>query len=288
MNALLNRTEWKSDKGKRVYRRHTAFTMVEILVVMAIALVLIALLTSVSSRVLSGNQKTKCVANLRQIGIASARFSGDHQGILPNFYYSTTPNGTPQAPAAAVGQWFWHLAPYVEVPRWENGGMNLGEPGKPIMKPVVFTCPANALEEANGAYLTYPSWRPVSYAPPSYAQGENSMNLAELMALPGTAGAYFVYPPVIQQIVRPSKKIWISDSPVASVLNVTVSRWNENYSPPSSAWPRVAFSRHEGGGNALFYDGHIEWLALETFTQPPEGVSMVIQLRRYFDPYYEN
>jgi len=60
-----------------------AFTLIELLAVVAIILILAAVLVPFASKMLDRANGVKCMANLKTIGIASAAYSGDHRGIWP-------------------------------------------------------------------------------------------------------------------------------------------------------------------------------------------------------------
>lgn len=62
---------------------HSAFTLVEILVVIGILAILAALLFPVVQGVVSRGHNAKCISNLRQISAASASYSADNAGQWP-------------------------------------------------------------------------------------------------------------------------------------------------------------------------------------------------------------
>src|SRR3974390_227420 len=68
-----------------------AFTLVELLVVIAVIAILAALLLPALSRGRQHAQATSCLNNLRQWGLATQLFAGDNNDFLPK---DGTPNGT--------------------------------------------------------------------------------------------------------------------------------------------------------------------------------------------------
>ncbi|NSW54595.1 MAG: DUF1559 domain-containing protein [Armatimonadetes bacterium] len=86
--------------------RKQGFTLVEILVVIAIIAVLAAILFPVFSRVRENARKTNCLSNLNQVGVAMRAYSSDYGGYIVNWCVShpacaATP-GWPAPPAESV------------------------------------------------------------------------------------------------------------------------------------------------------------------------------------------
>jgi len=82
-----------SRKNQRSLRIWHAFTLVELLVVVAIIAILAALgIPLIKSTIEKGNS-TKCVNNLRQIGLAIVQYTADNDGYLPYSYSPTVPGG---------------------------------------------------------------------------------------------------------------------------------------------------------------------------------------------------
>ncbi len=63
--------------------KRTAFTLVELLVVVAIVAVLIAILLPSLSRAREQARAAGCLSNLKQIGMAFSCYADDHRGLLP-------------------------------------------------------------------------------------------------------------------------------------------------------------------------------------------------------------
>lgn len=122
-----------------------AFSLVEMLVVMAILALLVALLIPSYSHVIRTGDRAKCASNLRQIGIAIQGYAGDHDGWLPG----------PTA-AAQVASYTLHqittapnhlvafLFPYLDLPRPPPNG-----------RAEVFECPAQKKMKQNESEATF-------------------------------------------------------------------------------------------------------------------------------------
>lgn len=69
--------------GLRFLTGNRAFTLIEILVVIAIIMLLAALLAPALSRARETARLAACASNLHQLGLAAAQFASDHQGYYP-------------------------------------------------------------------------------------------------------------------------------------------------------------------------------------------------------------
>lgn len=81
------------DKKSPTPRGHPAFTVIELLAVVAVTCVLIALLIPVVSSIRGHSHAAACLSNLRQVGAAGIMFAQENNGGLPISSYNRQANG---------------------------------------------------------------------------------------------------------------------------------------------------------------------------------------------------
>jgi len=206
-----------------------AFTLVEILVVVAIIGILAALLFPMGKSMIEKGNSAKCVNNLRQIGVAIQQYAAENDGFFPysaGYKYGDTSGATSftfstwQAPLAyylGIGQ-LSPSTPYTTLPSYDN----------PKAKHP-FNCPS-----CKTGFRTYTANK--------YAMG----------FLPsGTTSPYPRRNPLAFQ--RPTQLILITDSQTVDgqITGNTMQFDDTNYQT-------IIGTRHSGKANALFADFHIE------------------------------
>jgi len=228
-----------------------AFTLIELLVVIAIIAILAAILFPVFAQARDKARSAMCLSHSKQVGVSLMMYVQDYDEIYPKSYYYD-----PDGPTAGRRtQWAYILQPYVK-------------------NNAIFKCPTDFMptppQTSSGFLdLTVPE---LSYIPnyavmPAHDGGTVSMSaigttsnviiLAEKQYKIGTktlkpyAGASGFYP----------------DTPVSSpYCKVTADRVKAAIAKPSDSnykLARVAFSRHQGGSNFIFCDGHAKFHRLE-------------------------
>jgi prepilin-type N-terminal cleavage/methylation domain-containing protein/prepilin-type processing-associated H-X9-DG protein len=83
LNATGSWNSFKSDNPKKSYSGRTGFTLVELLVTLAVIAVIASLLFPALAGAKAKADSTRCLSNLRQIGVAVRVYATDNAGSLP-------------------------------------------------------------------------------------------------------------------------------------------------------------------------------------------------------------
>jgi len=100
-------------RHSRPYRQsRSAFTLIELLVVISIIALLIAILLPALGAARDAARTVKCLANLQQLGVASAAYSADNDGLIRGW---TTIPGTPYRSTSTPqdSRWWHGLSEYI-------------------------------------------------------------------------------------------------------------------------------------------------------------------------------
>jgi prepilin-type N-terminal cleavage/methylation domain-containing protein len=156
------------------HRNRTGFTLIELLVVIAIIGVLIGLLLPAVQKVREAANRTQCINNLKQIGLAAINASSQYRGLMPPAYgnYGGQPVNNGNATI------WYHLLPFLDEsaiyslapPIFDANGTVLAKPvyaqnGAQQFKVPVYRCPSET-SSANGlgAYSDGQQYGVTSYA----------------------------------------------------------------------------------------------------------------------------
>lgn len=216
------------------------FTLIELLTVIAIIGILAAILIPVVGAVRESARASLCVSNMRQMGQGINLYANDHYGEAPPpAFYGDSVEGETRYPSNDLRTTFHYRI-------WEYVGYDNNMFGRPRNTQLtsseienIFHCPATRQEI-----------RPVpggSQTNDSYSYGMNEV--------PNTRVGSVTVGFRIDQLPSPTRTVSVME----------LKTWKGN----SSGYRLFGLIPHKGGGNFLFYDGHVESLKFEAVPKNP-------------------
>ncbi|OQA88315.1 MAG: hypothetical protein BWY31_00477 [Lentisphaerae bacterium ADurb.Bin242] len=208
-------------------KKNGMFTLIELLIVIAIIAILAGMLLPALNRVRDKAKGIGCISQLKQMGLAIGSYIQDYKDYVP---YGREPDNATFVGYATANNWAWYcrLAPYVNYKARDFYRLETVYDGK------LFTCPGG---ETNASLLS--------------CYGANLIIAANCPTSDITAGGILLKNPKIQEIVTPSRKIFIIDA-----------LRDPNFFNPNQ---KVNFAiRHSRSSNALYFDGSAKW---ETYSR---------------------
>ena len=212
-----------------------AFTLIEILVVLAIIGILAAILFPVFSNVREAGRRTTCASNLRQIGQGIAMYVQDNNRFYPILF----PYNLPEQENCSM--WVERIYKYVgtpkvfECPNVENGEYRSG-------------CPAQeGSNRWDGSYdLNAPTATFTTNAEGNPVMGMSNRPLHE------------------SRYKRPSSTILVLDG---DGYFVNPGTQQPPFEGTAGLLKYGVDPHHNNGCNVCFVDGHVQWLSLEALTK---------------------
>ena len=240
--AALKRSRRKDGMKTHSINEHNppAFTLIEILVVIAIIAVLAALLFPGLTAARKQVNDSKCISNLRQLGVAINEYAADHSGILPG----PSTGGVGRALASnQQTQLIYFLQPYLGLPT----------PTTTAIYPAILHCPA--VDDAAAKQGT--AWYNLTQCD-AYSNNDLPTNMQYVTTVFGGISSGGNTQPLrlanIESSINRNLKNGNPNSGSASTIAVireidsTLKSW---------PWAVAATPLHGDHGNALFLDWHV-------------------------------
>lgn len=226
--------------GMKHSRRISAFTLVELLVVIGVIALLISILLPALNRARRMGEQVKCLSNLRQIGNMYALYAANYRGALPpvNSQSSYTP--------LAVNNKAYGM-PHVLGPYWGKPEWATLTPGSPYWS--VFNFGAIKAEFRRSIFVCQVYDRQVDDCE-AYKSGYGESQFLYTGKV-WTGYQRFGMPRRLAQVDKPAETIWVADC---------WRDWNLGGGGAASVTNRkIDGRRHNNGANLLFVDGHAHW-----------------------------
>ena len=240
-------------RGRRTRAGPRGFTLIELLVVVAIIAILAAMLLPALARAREMGRRTACLNNLKELGLGMMLYIDDYDGVYPPHRYMGEDRGRRRELA-----WVHAVEAYTksrQLPR----------------------CPNLKIEKQTDGGLTW-EWR---YDAHNIGYGYNAFFLGHYSHPDGlTWGTYI-------RARNWWRSTWFKNS------SGTIMIADSNPKPDgmwSSTlwWPYInAYNeglngnRHGGGGNAVFCDGHADFLQVARVNPRRDGTDEFIE---FWDP----
>lgn len=211
---------------RRITRK--AFTLVEILVVIAIIAVLAGLLFGAMTRVRENARKTNCLSNLKQLEMAVSIYMQPYDETMPLAFADFEPANNVFEPGIGEKGWAQSLQPYIQNTQ-------------------VFGCPNDSsgiTSDPATSFTDYAYNRALGYISDS------------------------IMPRTLADITSPELTILFCEANPGNASSSQPASLNKNgLLTGGAALTNSKLARHLGGSNFVFCDGHAKWYPADSDTE---------------------
>jgi prepilin-type N-terminal cleavage/methylation domain-containing protein/prepilin-type processing-associated H-X9-DG protein len=218
---------------------HRGFTLIEILVVIAIIVLLVAILFPVFSRARENARRASCMSNMKQLALSVTQYAADNDGKLMS--YNTSPGYT--------SNW------------------NRFSPIQPYIKNYdILFCPSaprhpNGSSDSNG---TTSAWAP-QYGFPTDEVDKPMITAVVNVGTPSAPSSYHPTTTALDSVPNASLTCLLGETNYLSSTNTNYLKYGYGGTAfgargGSSIVKWLNRDRHMEGANYAYMDGHVKWL----------------------------
>jgi len=237
----------------------TAFTLVELLVVIGIIAIIAALLLPILSRSKSAAQSANCKSNLKQLGASLHIFLSDNR-CYPTNVFQTKPLSLPNS------ERFW-------LGKLVREGLGIPQPSTNFQRSGVWRCPGarwsdqmTSGNDLNG--LTDYGYNDDKFNGKGPRDSTNKFGLeGHYRPAPGFASTWSFIPIAENEVVAPSEMMAVGDCFEANAL--LMRRPIEIFAEFGNI-----LERHQGKANVVFCDAHVDSPKLQFLFEDTNDVAL--------------